>query len=149
MPKLTISELSKTKVNTKFGEKEKWLVTFAEKPDKKLDSFIGKWNSDWKIGKSYNFSNDQFVKREYKGKTYWSIKAGENKIGLMADYTKKLDNLHERVEILEEGFVKLTNKINNFEKVFSTMNTDDKGENEEPENKDIDDSDIRVEEVPF
>lgn len=40
-----------------------------------LDSFVGNWNKDWKVGSVVEVSKEQLKSREYQGKTYWTIAA--------------------------------------------------------------------------
>lgn len=71
-----IIKLSTKTVTTQYGEKEKFLVTI-EQDGKKIvaDSFCGKWNNDWREGLELEIKANQWKKREYNGKTYWSIMA--------------------------------------------------------------------------
>lgn len=62
--KLNIQKLETRTVNTKYGEKEQWVV------NDKWSSFKGGWNADWKEGDEIL---GEFVEKEINGKTYYNI----------------------------------------------------------------------------
>jgi len=102
--------LSKKSVSTQYGDKEKYNLQFKEKPNQWLDSFVGGWNSDWKIGQQVEISKEQFQSREYEGKTYWTIKAPEGAKGgggvswaAHNSLVEQFNQLAERVGALESG----------------------------------------------
>lgn len=97
--KKTIEQLTKREVNTKYGEKEVWNIKF-QGSDTWVSSFIGNWNSDWKVGDEIDIENDQIQKTEKGGKTYFNIKAPES--ARFQGVTKNdFDALESRVSTLE------------------------------------------------
>jgi hypothetical protein len=100
--KLTIKTLGRKEIQTQYGPKEKLTLTFTEKPGTLIDSFVGNWNSAWKIGDVIEIEKDQFVSREYNGKTYWNLKAPAGAGGFnLKPLTDALQDLTARVEALE------------------------------------------------
>jgi len=103
---LTISRISKKTVQTKdYGEKEKWGVQFKEKGNTWFDSFIGKWNADWKVGTQIEVMKSQIKEREYNGKTYYTITAPPEARGFQLPewVSTAIRDLQARVARLEEN----------------------------------------------
>lgn len=75
MTKLTIKTLQRKSVKTKYGDKDKYLITFVEKPNQLIDCFVGGWNGSWEVGTEIEVEQEQWQSREYEGKTYWTLKA--------------------------------------------------------------------------
>lgn len=68
-----ITKLHTVSVNTKYGEKIKYIVNVNNNGKEVIaDSFLGEWNKDWSVGT--NLPNDvQWKSRLYNGKKYWTI----------------------------------------------------------------------------
>lgn len=89
-----IKKLSLKQVKTKFGDKEKYLIT--DENGKLYDCWIGNWNKDWKEGMEIPIKPEQIKSREWEGKTYWSIQAPpEARMGGRVDLTPVLDALRK------------------------------------------------------
>lgn len=106
MPKktLTIQEIQSREVETKFGRKNKMLIRFAEKPDMLIEVWGANWNRNWCENVRVDIDDGQWSKREYQGKTYWSIKAPEGARGGVS--WQEFEALKKRVETLEGALIK-------------------------------------------
>ena len=109
MKKLIIKKLFRKTINTKFGEKDKYSVIFSEKPDQYFDSFVGDWNSAWRIGDVIEVADDQWQEPS-DPKYNWTIRAPKDaKFGVgrkefneyVAMTDKRIADLAERVSALE------------------------------------------------
>jgi len=102
---MTIKSISRKQIETKFGPKEKLGIQFVERPGVWVDSWVGAWNQNWKIGDQIEVKKDQWKSREYQGKTYWTLSAPPEARGFinLQPITEALERLQERVEALEEA----------------------------------------------
>ena len=91
MQKVTIKELSEKTVNTKFGEKKKWVLTDSVS-GRMYDSFHAGWNQRWKAGDTIYVFPEQVSSREWEGKTYYTLKA-PNFADLIANLTTRVGAL--------------------------------------------------------
>jgi len=97
----TIKTLKHKMVNTQYGEKAKWLITFEESPNQLIDSFVGNWNKNWKIGTKIEIKPEQIQSRQWEGKTYYTLKAPpEARFGGVSK--EAFDILVERVDTIEK-----------------------------------------------
>lgn len=104
-----IAKISTVKVQTQYGEKDKYLVTI-EQDGKQIqaDSFVGKWNNNWVLGMEFEIKKEQWKSREYNGKTYWSIMAPpEARSGFanpqeLAEIKTRLEAVELTVKMMDE-----------------------------------------------
>jgi len=103
-----IIKLSTTKINTQYGEKDKFLIT-VEQDGKQIqaDSFCGKWNNDWREGSEIEIKQTQWKSRDYNGKKYWSIMAPPEAKGNfvnpqeISDIKKRLEDVELTVKMMD------------------------------------------------
>ena len=103
MKKLKIKKLEKKAVETKYGIREVYNLRFENNPEKMVSSFIGNWNRGWSEGNIIEIQDSQWKKREYNGKTYWSIGAPPEARQSFSGF----DELKKQVEALTERVTKL------------------------------------------
>lgn len=111
MAKLTIQKINKVKVNTQFGEKEKFVILFAEKPNKWVDSFVGAWNRNFKINDVIEVEQGRW-KEPSNPKHNWTLKAPANarsgmSQGQFTTMEEQLNLLASRVAGLEKRMAEL------------------------------------------
>ena len=141
--KLTIKTIQTKPVKTKYGDKDKYLITFVERPDQLVNCFVGGWNGGWGVGTQIEVSQDQWESREYQGKTYWTLRAPASARFQGVSYND-FNALKDRVDILEQ---RLESHISeDTEKVF-----DESGKiiPDEPDELATDEDMVRDEDVPF
>ena len=104
MKKLTIQTITRKMIKTKYGDKEKMSVKFAEKPELLVDVWVAGWSGGWQEGMEVEIEDDQWQEREYQGKTYWTIKAPASaRFGISRE---EFDDLKARVTAIEGNSLK-------------------------------------------
>lgn len=90
---MRITYLDKKTITTKFGDKEKYSVT-VEKDGRPFyfDSWVGKWNQNWRVGDDLNPTKEQWKSREWNGKTYWTLEQ------LKIDWGNELMKVNEKLD---------------------------------------------------
>ena len=101
MAEYTIKTIKKTKVTTKYGEKDKYLITLEEK-EGYFDSWVGFWNKNWAEGMRIKAEDSQFKSREYNGQTYYTIAAPPEARQNFGQNNERLDLIEERLSSLEK-----------------------------------------------
>lgn len=102
---ITIQKLEKRDVTTKFGEKQKYVITTTD--GKMIDSWISGWNKHWVEGDTVEFEKDQVTSREYNGKTYHTLNAPKDAQRAASAPAKadpeiltKLDSMDKKLDLL-------------------------------------------------
>lgn len=90
---MRITYLDKKTIQTKFGDKEKYSVT-VDKDGRPFyfDSWVGKWNQNWRVGDELNPTKEQWKSREWNGKTYWTLEQ------LKIDWGQELVKVNEKLD---------------------------------------------------
>lgn len=157
-----IAKISTVQVNTQYGQKDKYLVT-VEQGGKQIqaDSFVGKWNHDWVLGLEIEIKPEQWKKREYNGKTYWSIMAPPEAKGNFVD----MSGIKAQLESHEGLINSLCQFMGKYEPILKALAEKAQAEGIEPvisqdedipvveednSNDDLGGQDeVRLEDVPF
>lgn len=105
--KRTIEKLDKINVDTKYGNKEKYLIKFAESPEKLIGCWVGNWNRHWEEGTEIEIEADQMETKEYNDKTYYNLKApaearfqgvGRDEFDLLVGRVDELEQFRREME---------------------------------------------------
>ena len=104
MKTLTIEKIEEKEIQSR--DFNKWVIKFVE-DERYFDSFIGKWNRNWKVGDKINIEDDQWQKPKEE-KYNWLIKAPESAKqsgGNFGHLSSRLDELNKKLDIINKNII--------------------------------------------